>query len=194
MTDNLSSAQGQRFFSKKYLFSILFIFFLGVLSVAGFNSILAYTNQMEFCTSCHSMKVNLKEYKETIHYKNASGVQATCSDCHVPKQFFPKMKAKILAYKDVMHEILGTIDTKEKYEAHRWGMASRVWEKMKSTDSRECRNCHSFDNMEFSSQERMARKKHPRAQLQGKTCIDCHQGIAHEDPEEPDEDEDDKDA
>ncbi len=189
MADDPSSNQNPHFFSRKYIFLILLIFFSGVLAFAGFNSILAYTNEMEFCTSCHSMKVNLEEYKETVHYKNASGVQATCSDCHVPKEFLPKMKAKILAYKDVLHEILGTIDTKEKYEAHRWDMASRVWAKMEATDSRECRSCHNFDNMAFDEQDRSARKKHPRAQLKGQTCIDCHKGIAHEEPDEPDEEE-----
>ncbi len=195
MTDKESSTnkalspttQKQRFFSRKYMFSIILVFFAGIITFGGFNSMLGYTNEMEFCTSCHSMKVNLKEYRETVHYKNASGVQATCSDCHVPKQFLPKMKAKIMAYKDVMHEILGTIDTQEKYEAHRWQMASRVWAKMKATNSRECRNCHNFDNMEFDEQDRMARKKHSRAQLKGQTCIDCHKGIAHEEPDEPDE-------
>lgn len=193
MTDE-KSANNRPLFARKNIIFILIIFFAGVISFAGFNSILAYTNSMEFCTSCHSMKVNLEEYKETLHYKNASGVQATCSDCHVPQQFFPKMKAKILAYKDVMHEILGTIDTQEKYEAHRWDMASRVWEKMKASDSRECRSCHDYDNMAFSEQDRMARKKHPRAQLKGQTCIDCHKGIAHEEPDEPDEEEDTNDA
>ncbi|MCK5649168.1 MAG: NapC/NirT family cytochrome c [Gammaproteobacteria bacterium] len=192
MTDEKSS-NNRPLFARKNIVFILIIFFAGVISFAGFNSILAYTNSMEFCTSCHSMKVNLEEYKETLHYKNASGVQATCSDCHVPTQFFPKMKAKILAYKDVMHEILGTIDTPEKYEQHRWDMASRVWAKMKASDSRECRNCHDYDNMAFSEQDRMARKKHPRAQLKGQTCIDCHKGIAHEEPDEPDE-EDTNDA
>ncbi|MBE9526583.1 MAG: NapC/NirT family cytochrome c [Proteobacteria bacterium] len=186
---SLNTDSKPRLFSRKYVLSIFIIFFAGVISFAGFNSILAYTNEMEFCTSCHSMKVNLEEYKETIHYKNSSGVQATCSDCHVPKAFFPKMKAKILAYKDVMHEILGTIDTTEKYEAYRWDMASRVWEKMKANDSRECRSCHDYDNMEFSTQDRSARKKHPRAQLKGQTCIDCHRGIAHEEPDEPDDEE-----
>ena len=189
MTDESSSSNSQILLSRKNIVIFLIIFFSGVIAFAGFNSILAYTNEMEFCTSCHSMKVNLEEYKETLHYKNASGVQATCSDCHVPTQFFPKMKAKILAYKDVMHEILGTIDTQEKYEEHRWDMASRVWEKMKATDSRECRNCHDYDNMSFSEQDRTARKKHPRAQLKGQTCIDCHKGIAHEEPDEPEEEE-----
>ena len=165
----------------------------GIIFWGGFNTALEMTNTMEFCTSCHTMKVNLEEYKETAHYKNTSGVQATCSDCHVPKPFFPKMKAKILAYKDVMHEILGTIDTPEKYEAHRWDMASRVWDKMRATDSRECRNCHSFDNMDLSEQDRTARKKHSKAVDKGKTCIDCHTGLAHELPDEP-EDEEAEDA
>jgi cytochrome c-type protein NapC len=134
------------------------------------------------------MKVNLEEYKKTPHYKSASGVRATCSDCHVPKQFVPKMIAKVLAYKDVMHEILGTLDTKEKYEKHRWAMASRVWAKMKASDSRECRSCHSWDGMDLSEQDRLARKKHGRAPEKGQTCIDCLKGIAHEEPDEPDED------
>lgn len=187
--DNKSTA-GCRFFTRKCLLIVAGIFFLGFAAFGGMNTVLSYTNEMDFCTSCHSMKVNLKEYQETLHYKNASGVRATCSDCHVPKAFFPKMKAKILAYKDVLHEVLGTIDTEEKYEAHRWDMASRVWEKMRASDSRECRSCHEYDTMEFSEQGRMARKKHPRAQLKGQTCIDCHKGLAHEEPDEPDEDED----
>ncbi|WP_408021557.1 NapC/NirT family cytochrome c [Solemya pervernicosa gill symbiont] len=172
----------------------LLLLLTGMFALGGINTFFNYTNRMDFCISCHTMKVNYEEYKETPHFKNASGVQATCADCHVPKEFFPKVKAKILAAKDVYHEILGTIDTPEKYEAHRWDMASRVWEKMRATDSRECRNCHDFDNMDLSEQSRSARKKHARANMNGdegkkKTCIDCHSGIAHEEPVEPDEDE-----
>lgn len=162
---------------------------IGVVSWAGFNTGLAATNEMEFCTSCHSMKVNLEEYKQTVHYKNASGVRATCSDCHVPKEFIPKMKAKILAAKDVYHEIMGTIDTMEKFEAHRWDMANRVWDKMKASDSRECRTCHDWDQMDLAEQDRSARKRHSRAIDQGKTCIDCHTGIAHKEPSMPPEPE-----
>ncbi len=170
--------------------SIVFVgivFFAGVIFAGLFNVGLSLTNEMDFCTSCHSMKINLEELKETTHYKNASGVQATCSDCHVPESFVPKMIMKVLAYKDVMHEILGTIDTKEKYESHRWEMANRVWEKMRSTNSRECRSCHDFSQMDLSEQDRSARKRHARAEDEGKTCIDCHKGIAHEEPDEPDE-------
>jgi cytochrome c-type protein NapC len=175
--------------SKKGIFLLLI---LGAVFMGLFNYGLQATNTTEFCTSCHSMQTNLKELKETVHYSSASGVHAGCADCHVPKAFIPKMIAKVMAAKDVYHEILGTIDTPEKYEKHRWDMASRVWAKMKATDSRECRSCHSFDRMNLSEQDKMARKKHDSATEKGKTCIDCHKGIAHEEPDEPDEDEDEK--
>lgn len=171
-----------RIFTAKKLGIGAVIFFAGVLALGGVNGFFAYTNTMEFCTSCHSMQNNYKEYKETIHFKNASGVQAQCSDCHVPKQFFPKVFAKIVALKDVWHEMLGTIDTKEKFEEHRWDMANRVWDKMRATDSRECRNCHDFQDMDLSKQTRIARNKHGRAPMENKTCIDCHKGIAHFEP------------
>jgi len=169
----------------KFILILSLVFAAGIVFTGLFNIGLSATNEMDFCTSCHSMKINLEEYKQTVHYQNRSGVRATCADCHVPKDFFPKMKAKILAYKDVLHEILGTINTVEKFEEHRWDMASRVWEKMKSTDSRECRSCHDFSQMDLSAQSKSARNKHGRAGDEGQTCIDCHKGIAHELPEEP---------
>ncbi len=172
------------------LVSFILILALGVILTGLFNVGLHATNTVEFCTSCHSMQWNLEELKENSHWTTRSGVHAKCADCHVPKSFFPKMAAKIMAAKDVYHEILGTINTKEKFEAHRWEMANRVWKKMKDTNSRECRSCHSFDHMDFSEQDKIARKRHARAEEQGKTCIDCHKGIAHEEPDEPDDEED----
>jgi cytochrome c-type protein NapC len=168
---------------------LISIIFLAGIGFAGlFNAGLAYTNEMEFCVSCHTMETNYNEYKESLHYKNQSGVQATCADCHVPKPFFPKMVTKIVAAKDVYHEIIGTIDTPEKFEAHRWDMASRVWAKMERSNSRECRSCHEFSNMDLSEQGRSARSRHARAEERGKTCIDCHKGIVHREPSEPDND------
>ena len=162
--------------------------FLGGIIFAGlFNVGLGFTNTTEFCTSCHSMQWNLEEWQESEHYLNHAGVRIGCADCHVPKQFGPKMVAKIMAAKDVWHEILGTINTKEKFEARRWEMANRVWARLKATDSRECRNCHSWNAMAFDEQDRVARKKHARAREEGKTCIDCHKGVAHELPDKPEE-------
>jgi cytochrome c-type protein NapC len=174
---------------RKSILLLSLVFVAGIIFAGIANMGISATNDMEFCTSCHSMQINLEEYKETVHYQNASGVRATCSDCHVPKEFFPKMKAKVIAAKDVWHEMLGTIDTREKYEQHRWDMASRVWAKMQENDSRECRSCHDYSHMDLSAQERIARKRHGKAPDQGKTCIDCHKGIAHEEPVEPDEED-----
>jgi len=133
------------------------------------------------------MQINLAEMKENVHYKNASGVSVGCADCHVPRSIGPKLWAKLMAAKDVYHEIMGTIDTPEKFEARRWHMANLVWDKMKASDSRECRECHSFEKMDFEEQDKSAAKKHHKAIEAGETCIDCHKGIAHEEPEEPED-------
>jgi cytochrome c-type protein NapC len=99
----------------------------------------------------------------------------------------PKIIRKIKASSEIYHKLVGTIDTPEKFDAHRWTMANRVWDEMKATDSRECRTCHSFSNMDLSEQGRSARRRHARAEEKGETCIDCHKGIAHEEPDEPEE-------
>jgi nitrate/TMAO reductase-like tetraheme cytochrome c subunit len=55
---------------------------------------------------------------------------------------------------------------------------------MKSTDSRECRNCHSFDSIDFHEEGDRAAEKMQNAIEKGtETCIDCHKGIAHKLPE-----------
>jgi cytochrome c-type protein NapC len=161
------------------------LFIAGALALGGANAFFSYTNQMEFCTSCHTMQWNFEEYKKTVHYKNASGVQAICSDCHVPHSFFPKLGAKIMAVEDIYHEIVGTVDTKEKFEKRKWKMANDVWDQLKASDSSTCRKCHDFRNMDLSGQSRMARKKHSAAEEKGETCIDCHHGIAHSEPDPP---------
>lgn len=148
---------------------------------------LSYTNSMEFCTSCHSMQYNLEEFKKTIHFKNPSGMRVGCPDCHVPRELGPMLMAKLVASRDIWHEIRGTIDTMKKFEKHRWELANRVWERMIKTDSRECRACHDYARMDLEEQEKIGRKRHTTAMTEGKTCIECHKGIAHAQPYVPDE-------
>ncbi|MES9937129.1 MAG: ethylbenzene dehydrogenase-related protein, partial [Sedimenticola sp.] len=146
----------------------------------GFNTAMEATNTLEFCISCHEMEENVyQEYKPTIHYSNRTGVRATCSDCHVPDPWVHKMVRKIQASNEILHKILGTVNTPEKFDAHRLTMAKRVWKTMKQTDSRECRNCHNFESMNPEFQKPRARKQHLNAFETGQTCIDCHKGIAH---------------
>ncbi|MGR3634609.1 MAG: NapC/NirT family cytochrome c [Shimia sp.] len=158
-------------------------FVAGILFWGSFHWALELTNTEKFCISCHSMERNFVEYQDTVHYNNHSGVRATCPDCHVPKEWQHKIKAKIMASKDVYHHLVGTINTEEKYQEYRLHMASLSWKKLKQSDSRECRNCHKFEYMDFTIQENRAAAQHQTAIDDGKTCIDCHQGIAHRLPE-----------
>ena len=154
----------------------------GVLGWGGFNWALELFNTEQFCISCHEMRDNVyQELKKTIHYNNASGVRATCPDCHVPRQWIHKVVRKIYATNQLYHHVLGTVDTKEKFEAHRLELAKYVWATMKATDSRECRNCHAMQAINLEAQSPRARKRHQQAIAENKTCIDCHQGIAHKD-------------
>ena len=167
--------------------AIILVGFLGgIIFWGGFNTAMEATNTLEFCISCHEMEqVVYQEYKESTHYKNAAGVRAICSDCHVPHAWTPKLIRKIQATGEVWGTITGKIDTPEKFEEHRWELANRVWDTMLSTDSRECRNCHSFEAMNFELQSRRSSEKMQEGHEQGKTCIECHKGIAHKLPKDP---------
>ena len=159
----------------------------GVIFWGGFNTFMEHTNTMEFCISCHEMKSTVyEEYRKSPHFSNPSGVRATCPDCHVPKEWIPKLKRKIQATNELFHHFRGTIDTKEKFEALRGEMAERVWAVMKANDSHECRNCHSWEAMDFHKQTPRAREKMEEARKDGKTCIECHKGIAHTLPKRDD--------
>lgn len=153
---------------------------VGVIGWGGFNTVMEATNTLGFCISCHEMETTVyAEYVKTVHYKNRTGVRAGCPDCHVPRPWVHKMIRKIQASRELYHKVMGTVDTPEKFEQHRLELAKRVWDAMKSTDSRECRNCHNFSTMDPEKQKKRARKQHANAQEEGLTCIDCHKGIAH---------------
>lgn len=159
----------------------------GVVFWGGFNTGMEATNTLGFCISCHEMEqVVYQEYKESSHYTNAAGVRATCSDCHVPHDWTPKLIRKIQASGEVWGAITGKIDTPEKFNDLRWEMANKVWADMEATDSRECRNCHSYEAMNYELQGRRAREKMQEGHEEGKTCITCHRGIAHKMPVDPD--------
>jgi nitrate/TMAO reductase-like tetraheme cytochrome c subunit len=176
--------------SHRYGVGIIFFIglFAGVIFWGGFNTFVEYTNTEEFCISCHEMRDTVyPEYQESKHYANASGVRVTCADCHVPKSWGAKMLRKIKASNELYHKLIGTIDTKEKFDAKRLQLAENVWRSMESSDSRECRNCHSYDAMNFHEQSRRSAKKMKAGAEKGQTCIECHKGIAHNLPPEYEE-------
>ncbi len=159
----------------------------GLLFWGAFNWAVELSSTETFCVSCHEMSWVNEEYETRTHNSNASGVRAICSDCHIPKAWGAKMMRKMRAtLHELPQKILGKINTKEKFEAHRLELAEHVWDTMKANDSLSCRNCHSQEAMDLDSQDKSARKKHTakRRLEKGETCIDCHKGIAHELPED----------
>ncbi len=160
--------------------AIVLAFAAGIIFWGGFNTVLEWTNTEKFCISCHEMEVNVyEEYRQTTHYQNRTGVRATCPDCHVPKEWGPKIVRKVYASNELWHHFLGTVDTPEKFAAKRMQLAENEWRRMRRNDSRECRNCHSFEFFDYAAQGRRSNQAHQRGLAEGKTCIDCHKGIAH---------------
>ncbi len=172
--------------SVKYsVLSLLTLGFVGgIVFWGGFNTALDVSNTEAFCISCHEMRDNVyQEYTSTIHFSNRTGVRAICSDCHVPRAWHQKMARKIQASRELWGKFTGVIDTPEKFEAHRLMLARREWSRLKENGSLECRNCHAFQSMDHEAQGKKAGRMHVRAVAEGKTCIDCHKGIAHTLPE-----------
>ena len=170
----------------RFVGAFLMFAVVAVVLVAGGAAGLAWTNTEKFCIGCHEMRDNVyAEYQDTIHDRNRTGVRAICSDCHVPREVGPLLVRKMRASFELWGHLTGVVDTKEKFEAHRHTLATRVWTRMKETDSLECRNCHHDDAWDEDKQTDRAKARHAKGKAEGLTCIDCHFGIAHKEPEGP---------
>ncbi len=188
----LSVSNLRRLVARAPIVALGVCFLAGILFWGGFHWTLELTNTEAFCISCHEMKDNVyREYRKTIHFSNPAGVRATCPDCHVPKEWAFKVMRKIHASNELLQHFLGTVDTREKFVAKRLSLATQVWDTMRGNNSRECRNCHDFSYMNLKAQKGAAADKHRRAYdkhrqafIEQRTCIDCHQGVAHSLPEE----------
>ncbi|SDJ23129.1 NapC/NirT family cytochrome c [Aliiruegeria lutimaris] len=157
---------------------------IGMLFLGGLHTAMEATTSTEFCISCHELRDTVYvEYQQSPHYSNASGVQASCADCHVPEPLVPSLVDHYQALGELYSSWKGIIDTPEKFEAHRLEMAERVWTYMEKTDSRECRSCHQQHAMNVELQSADAAKRMQEGFANGDTCIDCHKGIAHKMPD-----------
>jgi cytochrome c-type protein NapC len=137
----------------------------GMLVVTAFAETLIRTSTQSFCAySCHEMADNVtKEFNQSSHAQNRTGVRATCADCHVPKSTIPLYFKKMGALHDLWgHYVTKSISTPEKFEAKRYELAKRVWVYMKSNDSRECRSCHDEESMLADRQSRKALMWHEK--------------------------------
>ena len=163
----------------------LIAFALGAVALGSMNYVLHATSSTEFCYTCHSHDAFIRpEYEASSHFVNTAGVRAGCADCHLPHDnWFELVWTKAVVSLDVIPELAGKLETAEKFEAHRAEMAEDVWRQFKENDSKFCRSCHSIDAMDLEAQGRSTARRHTRATERSETCIDCHYGIVHAEPE-----------
>jgi len=170
--------------------SVLALLVLGVaigsVGVIGTQVAVHATGTNEFCVSCHEMTTVQTEYHDTGHFSNRTGVRAGCSDCHIPHAYPEKLWLKALSgTRDIYGHLTGVINTPEKFEARRQVMAASEQARLLKNGSAECRYCHDPAAMNPAKQKSASRTGHQEAKDSGKTCIECHRGIAHNEPTTP---------
>ena len=159
-------------------------FVAGIIAWQTLNTTMDATNKEEFCIGCHTMSDNvLPELQKTVHWNNRSGVRAYCQDCHIPHDFTSKWARKMQASNDLLHHVLGTIDTREKFEKNRLRLAEREWKRFAANGSKECRACHDYKTMNFDKMRPTSQVMMRQAAERNQSCLDCHKGIAHHLPD-----------
>lgn len=98
---------------------------IGAGGVIGTQVMVAATGTNEFCGgACHSMQWVDREYRQSVHFANRTGVRAGCHDCHIPRAYpellWYKTKAGI---RDAIQEVRGVISTEDKFKKERLRLA-----------------------------------------------------------------------
>ncbi len=149
----------------------------GVLFMAFLLEFDHYTSSNAFCTTCHSMSYAEETYRQTVHYDSASGVRASCGDCHVSKGVFAATWDHAIGSKDLFKQLFGpdyddpVVNALHLPEA---AFAARRW--FKSRDSATCKRCHVQDAIQGKRADTAAIH---REETEGKSCIDCHYNLVH---------------
>jgi nitrate/TMAO reductase-like tetraheme cytochrome c subunit len=140
-----------------------------------------YSGSEEFCTACHSMELVAVPYRESVHYNSASGVRASCGDCHVSEGVIAATWDHFIGGKDLVKQISGALfgpdyDDPVISALHlpEAAFAARGW--FKKTNSATCQRCH---NQEAILGTRPDTAAIHGEEAEGKTCIDCHRNLVH---------------
>lgn len=166
------------------MLGVLGLVVLGAALLTGFHEVVEFSSRNEICYGCHiGMDTVVEEYRESVHFANRTGVQASCSDCHVPTPFVDKLVAKAVAMKDVYVKVVHDPQL-EDFEGIRYALAERVRDRMIARDSAECRNCHTPEEWRLDLQTDKSRQNHDPAVWveKDRTCVSCHIGVAHKKP------------
>lgn len=122
----------------------------GVVLAAVFAWSINYTDQRQFCASCHIMQEAARTQKMSAH------ANLTCNECHAPHALMAKIPFKVEAgATDIYNNIRGA------------DLPIPPHRKYRDVVKQNCINCHAPVNTTVQS---MNIKPY---------CTDCHRGVAH---------------
>lgn len=151
---------------------------VALLAVTAFS--LKATSTVEFCTSCHEMKVHAEELKYSTHAKDKDGKAIICSDCHIPAGYGPRyLSVKIYSgMKDLYVHFVEQPESVNRAEQQ--PVARRF------LDDANCLRCHedlykdAKGEKEVSREGRLAHDAYLGKNGQARSnCAGCHINIAH---------------
>lgn len=175
-------------FSWRNLVLVLAGWVIAITGLLVTNRAITFAGTDEFCgTACHTMKPAYESYQRSVHFTNAAGVRASCSDCHIPYESARNNGAwqwlQLVAFKaqvglsDAVSEVRGTISTPEKWEAERPRLGKQVHAFVQRTNSLTCRGCH---DLSAFSKGTMQTDVHDNTMTATNVdCVSCHSGMGH---------------
>lgn len=149
----------------------------GVMFMAFLIEFDHFTSSNLFCTGCHSMTYAEETYQASPHYNSASGVRASCGDCHVSEGVFSATWDHVMGTKDLFKQMFGAdYDDPVINLLHLPEAAFRARQWFRDRDSATCKRCHDIDAIQGKRADTAAIHKEETA---GKSCIDCHYNLVH---------------
>ena len=166
-----------RFITRHVLFALVAGGVGGVVFMFFLLEFDRYTSSNAFCTTCHSMTYAETAYQQSAHYNSASGVRATCGDCHVSEGIIMATYDHAVGTKDLLKQLFGpgyddpVFNLLHLPEA---AFAARDW--FRKRDSATCRRCHHIEAIQGTRANTAAIHQE---ETEGKTCVDCHYNLVH---------------
>lgn len=165
------------FITRHVLFALIFGGLAGVGFILFLTEFDHYTSTEDFCTTCHSMELVAEPYRESSHYKPASGVRASCGDCHVSEGVLSATWDHFIGTKDLLRQLFGAkyddpvVNALHLPEA---AFAARDW--LKKRDSATCKRCHVKEAIYGDRPDTLDIHLED---AKDKTCVECHYNLVH---------------
>lgn len=169
------------FLTRHVLFALIIGGLAGIFFIIFLIEFDHYSSSEKFCTSCHSMELAATPYRQSVHYNSASGVRASCGDCHVSEGVFAATWDHFIGGKDLLKQIKGAVigpnyDDPVVNALHlpEAAFAARKW--FIKRDSATCKRCH---NQDAILGKRLNTEAVHKEDAKNKTCVECHINLVH---------------